>query len=413
MSGQAVQFSPNLNCIIGGRGTGKSTAFEAVRCLVGNPTESSVVDSEVWPDELHLCWQDQAGQQHTLFRPKDGEFENVDDPEFGPSSFDVDCFGQGEAAKISLEAQTNPLALLNYLDKFVERLLATTQQQLAALQKPEVKELIELQRQLASERELRTQILAKIQEAKDDLERGSPKAAIEEILGLAEPADVRVGAKEFRVILEGAIAFEQAVGAAETQIKVGLTGFEKLVAGQIGGWKAKEVEAQKRIDAKRRELEALKVSFDMSYISKLAKDEASHQQNVRNLKAWQPHLIEVRIRRSVVLKERWTARDRIATIRETFGRRATATLREALSDLQVILKYARNAYSPDAANLIIQVMGWRTNQQPRANWLVEKLTIPVLLDAIQRKDVSPILAIKTPEDVLRHDRGSLSAPPRG
>jgi hypothetical protein len=214
-----------------------------------------------------------------------------------------------------------------------------------------------------------------------------------------------VGAKEFRVILDGAIAFEQAVGAAETQIKADLAGFEKLVGGQLGGWKAKEGDAQKRIDAKRRELETLKVSFDMSYISKLAKDEASHQQSVRNLKTWRPHLIEVRRRRSVVLKERWTARDRIATLRETFGRRATATLREALSDLQVSLKYARNAYSPDAANLIIQVMGWRTNQQPRANWLVEKLTVPVLLDAIRRNDVSPILAIKTPEgvDVFKRD----------
>jgi energy-coupling factor transporter ATP-binding protein EcfA2 len=435
LSGQVVQFSPNLNCIIGGRGTGKSTAFEAVRCLVGNRSESSVVDSEVWSDELHLCWQDQAGQQHTLFRPKDGEVKNVDDPVFGPSSFDVDCFGQGAAAKISLEAHTNPLALLNYLDKFVdledaisaeeglreqllnlqteiekaeqqvqlipqfERLLATTQQQLGALQKPEVKELIDLQRQLASERELRTQILAKIQEAKDDLERGSPKAAIEEILDLADPGALTVGAKEFRVILDAAIAFEQAAGAAETQIKAGLTGFEKLVAGQFGGWKAKEGDAQKRIDTKRRELEALKVLFDMSYISKLAKDEASHQQSVRNLKTWQPHLVEVRRRRSLLLSERWTARDRIATLRETFGRRATATLREALSDLRVSLKYARNAYSPDAANMIIQVMGWRTNQQPRANWLIEKLTIPALLDAIRRKDVSPILAIQTPEDV--------------
>jgi energy-coupling factor transporter ATP-binding protein EcfA2/histidinol phosphatase-like PHP family hydrolase len=435
LSDEVVQFSPNLNCIIGGRGTGKSTAFEAVRCLVGNHSESSIVDSEVWPDELHLCWQDQAGQQHTLCRPKDGEVDNVDDPDFGPSSFDVDCFGQGDAARISIEAQTNPLALLNYLNKFVdledaisteedlreqllrlqteieeaeqkvqlipqyERSLTTTQQQLAALQKPEVKELIELQRQLANERELRAQILAKIQEAKDDMERGSPKAAIKGILDLAEPADLTVGASEFRGILDGAIAFEQALGAAETQIKSGLSGFEKLVVGQIGSWKAKEVEAQKRVDAKRRELEALKVSFDMSYISKLAKDEASHQQSLRNLKTWQPHLMEVRRRRSVVLKERWTARDRVATLRETFGRRATATLREALSDLQVSLKYARNAYSPDATDLIIQVMGWRTNQQPRANWLVEKLTIPVLLDALQRKDISPILAIKTPEDV--------------
>jgi hypothetical protein len=44
----------------------------------------------------------------------------VDDPVTGPHDFDIDCFGQGDAARISLEAQTNPLALLNYLDKFVD-----------------------------------------------------------------------------------------------------------------------------------------------------------------------------------------------------------------------------------------------------------------------------------------------------
>ena len=211
LSSQVIQFSPNLNCIIGGRGTGKSTAFEAVRCLVGDRSESNVVDSEVWPEQLHLFWEDQAGQQHTLFRPKDGELQNLDNPDIGPCSFDIDCFGQGEAARISLQAQTNPLALLNYLDKFVdlddaiaaeenareqllilqseiekaeqnvqlipqyERLLATTKQQLAALQKPEVKELIELQRELATERELRTQIVAKVREAKDNVGRGSPR----------------------------------------------------------------------------------------------------------------------------------------------------------------------------------------------------------------------------------------------
>ena len=36
LSGEVVHFSSNLNCIIGGRGTGKSTAIEAVRCLVGH-----------------------------------------------------------------------------------------------------------------------------------------------------------------------------------------------------------------------------------------------------------------------------------------------------------------------------------------------------------------------------------------
>lgn len=434
LSGEVVQFSSNLNCIIGGRGTGKSTAFEAVRCLVGHESESSVVDSEVWPDELYLAWEDQAGQQHTLFRPKGGEVENIDNP-FGPSSFDVDCFGQGEAARISVEAQTNPLALLNYLDKFVdlddavvaeeetrellltlqteiekaeqqvqlipqyERLLSTTQLQLAALQKPEVKELIELQRQLATERELRTQIIAKLQEAKESVLAGSPKEAVQEILELAGTANLTVGAAEFRAILTGATTFDATIGTAEEQIKAGLTGLEKLVAAQFVNWKAKESEAQKKIDAKRRELEALKVSFDMSYISKLAADEASHAQNVKNLKTWKPHLIDTKKRRAIALKKRWEERDRVATLRETFGRQATATLREALSDLQVSLKYARNAYAPDAADLVIEVMGWKTNQQPRAAWLIETLTVPVLLDAIQRKNVAPILGLKTPEGV--------------
>ncbi|CAB3732099.1 hypothetical protein LMG22037_05674 [Paraburkholderia phenoliruptrix] len=55
LSGQTIQFSPNLNCIIGGRGTGKSTTFEAVRCLIADGEErNQVVDSEVWPEELYL-----------------------------------------------------------------------------------------------------------------------------------------------------------------------------------------------------------------------------------------------------------------------------------------------------------------------------------------------------------------------
>ena len=445
LSGQIIQFSPNLNCIIGGRGTGKSTAFEGVRCLVDDTSESSVVDSEVWPDELHLCWQNKAGQQHTLLRMKDAEIENLDDPRTGPCTFDVDCFGQGDAARISLEAQTNPLALLNYLDKFVyldeataqeeaareqllalqteiekseqqvllipqyESLLATTQKQLAALQKPEVKELIVLQRQLSTERELRTQILTKLQDAKRDLDRGSPKNSIEEILGLAEPADLTVGTAEFRAILDGAIAFEKTIGTAEAQLRAGLSGLETIVAGQFASWKAKEADAQKKIDAKRRELEALKVSFDMAYITKLAKDEASHAQSVKNLRSWKPHLAEVRKRRAAALSARWAARDRIATLREAFGRQASTTLRETLSDLQVSLKYARNAYSPDAAEIIIGAMGWRTNQQMRAGWLVEMLTIPILLDAVQRKDNKPLLNLRTPEGVALFKRDEASA----
>lgn len=436
LAGQTIRFSPNLNCIIGGRGTGKSTTFEAVRCLIDDGEErNQVVDSDVWPEELNLVWRDKAGQEHQLFRLKGGEIENVDAPDTGPTCFDVDCFGQGEAAKISAQAQSNPLALLHYLDRFVdvsialaeetavrekllklqteieaaeqkvqlipqhERLLATTKQQLTALQKPDVKDLIALQRQLATEKEVRTQVTDLLAIAKRESASLPSREAMKDIRELADPAQLGVGGVEFRAILASASVLEATVSAAEINIKGGLAEFEKVVTAQMAHWKLKESEAQKKIDAKRRELEALKVSFDMSYIAKLAKDEATHQQSVKNLKSWEPHLAELRKQRTATLAERWHARNKVAALRDAFARSASRTLQETLSDLNVSLKYSASAYSTEAADLIIEAMGWRTNQQQRATWLVKVLTLPVLLTAIGKKDPKPILAIKTPEEV--------------
>ena len=146
----------------------------------------------------------------------------------------------------------------------------------------------------------------------------------------------------------------------------------------------------------------------MSYIAKLAKDEASHQQNVTNLKAWKPHLEAKRKERATALKQRWGARAKVFGLRDAFARTASATLKEALTDLRVSLKYLENAYSPEATNQIIQAMGWRTNQQPRAAWLVETLTIPKLLEAIQKSNTKALTDIKTNEGV----RSSIRRKPR-
>ncbi|MFZ6687651.1 TrlF family AAA-like ATPase [Undibacterium sp. SXout11W] len=437
LAGQTIQFSLNLNCIVGGRGTGKSTTFEAVRCLVGyTDTASKVVDSEVWPDAIYLIWRDKSGQLHNLARHKDGGIENLDDPNMGPCAFEIDCFGQGEAQRISQQAQSNPLALLEYLDRFIdisvaradeeaarqqlldlqteiegaeqkveqipgaERVLAVTKQQLQALQKPDVKELIELQRKLAQEKQVRTQITTLLTQAK----RGSSTTLsshenISEIRELADPANLSVGSAEFKAISSGAAVLEATLTNAETNIKAGIVAFEQVVTAQLAQWRAKESDAQKKIDDKRRELEGLKIQFDMSYIQKLTQDEALQQQNVKNLKTWIPKLQELRTQRNKVLQERWKTRNKVAMQRDAFGRHASQTLRQALSDLNVSLKYESSAYSQEASEQIIQAMGWRTNQQPRAAYLVENLTVPALLEAINKNDINPITTLKTREGI--------------
>src|SRR5207253_8775078 len=99
---------------------GKSTTFEAIRCLVGQPSETTVIDSDVWPDQVDLLVEDQTGQVHHVTRARGGEVENIDDPIDGPVSFAIECYGQGETQKISQRAQTDPSALLDYLDRFVD-----------------------------------------------------------------------------------------------------------------------------------------------------------------------------------------------------------------------------------------------------------------------------------------------------
>ena len=430
---QAMHFSPNLNCIIGGRGTGKSTAFEAIRCLTGQPSDSDIVDSEIWPSQLDLFWHDQAEEVHALSRSLNSALENVNDPFSGPDVFQLESYGQGETAKISRQAHSNPIALLSYLDRFIdireasgeehqardellalqgeiekatanvnripdfERALATTQQQLKALEQANAREIIRFQRQIASEREVRLEIANRLTGIGVELDSLSPKTAVDALAALTSQETLTVGAKEFKAIVESARQFETKAMAAHSQAKAGFKTFQHEAQAKLDSWKAKEVAAQREINDKRKALEAQNIRLDMAYIQKLANDEARHKQAVKSLKAWVPHLAELQRKRKTTSRRRWAARERIATIRDAYAREASTILKSALRDLKVSLKFARSAYSPAAEQQIIEAMGWRTIQVPRAALLIEKLTMPGLVEAIDHKDIAAITGIQTGE----------------
>lgn len=100
---QAIHFSPNLTCIIGGRGSGKSTAFEGVRLISGNSSseEASVIDSDVWADTISLIYVDETAESHALGRSKFSDLENLDDPVTGPTSFPIESYRQGKQTTLA------------------------------------------------------------------------------------------------------------------------------------------------------------------------------------------------------------------------------------------------------------------------------------------------------------------------
>lgn len=438
---QAVHFSPNLTCIIGGRGTGKSTMFEALRFFSDYPSGNNVINSDVWPDRIDLAYGDEAGGTHRLFCGKgDTTGTNVHDPLEGPEVLPFECYGQGETQRISQKAQDDPGALLAYLDRFTDvaqevaaeetarlaifaveaeiaearskialmpqyrRDLGIVQQQIKKFTEGKAKQIIQTSRQLEAERQSRVQIVAFSKTIATSLDYKTVKEALGKLRAAADPATLVVGRDEFLAITTEVSAFEAGLAQSETLLSAKSASLTALVQQKVLDWGAKEKTLLGALQSQRAALEAQGVSVNMDYITKLAKDEATFNGAITNLQTWVPHLAGLETKRDGLVAARWAARKTIVSKRKAFAAGATTKLRAALSDLNVTLKFEESGLSPQGYDLLVEVMGWRTTQVPRATYVTQSLTVPKLIAAIRGRDVAPIQALRTSESVAMFNK---------
>lgn len=432
---QAIHFSRNLNCIIGGRGTGKSTTFEAIRCLVGSTTEAEMVDSEVWPNQLHLFWRDEAGQDHSLSRSIGGQVENLDDALDGPVAFGIDCFSQGEAARVREQAKSDPLALMKYLDTFTgvhdalleeaeavqslsekhdevlkaekqiaqipqtQRSLATVQQQLTAFQAAKGAEIMQLQRSLANEKGRRESLVKSITEIGQTIMNQSVIGLIDEARAFVAAGEITTGITEANSIVELADAFKQQAEELEYQLEEAFKSFKVSAVHEMETWALKERPIRDDIEAKRGAIELQGVKLDMAHINKLTSDEASLKQTLATLKGWEPYLQHLQSEYATLLSQRWTARAKVAQLRQRYAAKATRALGDVLTDLRVKLQYIDSGFAEQAVSIVASVLGWRTVSHAKAKLLISRLTVPGLLETVAKKRVAEVTAILTDDGI--------------
>lgn len=435
LDGQAVNFSPNLTCIIGGRGSGKSTAFESVCLLGGSSSEDvTVIDSDVWPEIISLSYLDETGHLHNLARSKHGDIENLDDPVSGAAIFPIESYRQGATNEISKRVQDDPLALLTFLDRLIqveqkieeedkvrealmdvapkiakaaanvgkipefERELKLKSDQLLRLREGRGEEIIKLQQQLESEKRARAAIVGSLSRLMGAV---SDEAIFEITNGIQSTLDdsvIELGAPEATKIKADTGTFAGVVTGSTASLKKATTDFIAQVKVQVAAWQAKESQTSNQIDQKKQELLQHGIRLDMPFIQKLVSDEARAKENVKNLKTWMPELARLRQEHTGLIRQRWAARQAVARVRTSFAARASDALKGAMSDLFVSLKFDESALSPDAERLLIEAMGWRTLQQLKAKALIENLTLPVLLDCVKRRDTNKITSLRNPSN---------------
>jgi energy-coupling factor transporter ATP-binding protein EcfA2 len=431
LDGEAINFSPNLTCIIGGRGSGKSMTYESL-CPLGEAPSSdvSVIDSDVWPDIVSLLYRDETHQSHSLARSKLSAIENPDDPIDGTCAFPIESYRQGATNEMSKRVHEDPLALLTFLDRLIqvesaiaaedavreqlielatkvakagsnvakisdyEKELKLKSDQLQRLRDGKGVEIIELQQQLEGEKRARSAIEAALGKLSVSVKNELITVITAGIRSSVEEYSISAGAPEAAQIQADTTRYETAAAGSASTLRKATADYVAGVYAQIAAWKAKEARIAALIDQKKQELLRHGIRLDMPFIQKLASDEARAKESVKNLRTWIPELDRLRKEYAGLLRERWSTRQRVCTLRVAFATRTSKAVKGTLSDLFVTLKFDENALAPDAERLIIDVMGWRTLQQLKARALINTLTLPLLLDCVRRKDVQPIIALR-------------------
>jgi predicted ATPase len=119
LDGVRIDFSPNLNCFIGGRGSGKSTALLAVRAALGAdlPPEDDPDDADRMPDETEVRFIDRTGSERVAMRRR-GQ-DPIDRESGSPIRLRVADLGQDESGRLARGYSRQPEILLSFLDNFV------------------------------------------------------------------------------------------------------------------------------------------------------------------------------------------------------------------------------------------------------------------------------------------------------
>jgi ABC-type Mn2+/Zn2+ transport system ATPase subunit len=432
LDGQTIHFSSNLTCIIGGRGSGKSTTFSALRLIRSDSSEEgSVIDSDVWPEFLSLYYRDETNHQHILGRSKNFSIENISDPENGLTSFKIESYGQGETHDIVKEAQENPLTLMTFLDNLIaieeaiseedktrtelnelipeirksesnvakidgcQKELNLKQQQIARLKSERGEEVIVLQQKLESDRRIRSQVTQQLNAIKSQATTQNI-TSLTQTIKTAVTVPVGITAEpEMITIQANTEAFERSVGTFTGTLLQSANQYTSQVQVLLNSWQQRDATTTAAIEVKKAELLAAGIRLDMPFIQKLIAEEARLAESLANLNTWVPHLAQQRARYNELMTKRWSDRGGVAKIRDEFGKRVSSLLKLGDDGLFISLKYDKNNSSPEAFQLLVDVMGWRTTAQSKATALIEQLTVPALLTYISSNNITPILGLKS------------------
>jgi ABC-type lipoprotein export system ATPase subunit/histidinol phosphatase-like PHP family hydrolase len=429
LDSQSVRLSKNLTCIIGGRGTGKSTLLESIREASGNKSTAKIVDSEVWPEEIDLLFEDETGQQFHFKREKNDSAYNVTDSVNGINTITIESYGQGETAETIQHSDENPKVLLDFLDDFLDvkmlleedretrelilenqselgksrievksipdirRQIANLEGKKKRLEKDKVGDLVKYQSFLIAERSIRDNLIKELKELVDKYKDVLNDDEAFEYFSKMSGDNIVIGKQEFEKVKTIIDEFSKIVSTKSDELSSKLNIKIDELKVQLTLWKSKESDIQKTIDEKKAELDAQGIPFDIGKINQIAKDLEHYNSRIRKLNDTEKNIGKLEEERKTLINKRKEIKGSIYKQRFAFSIKVNENLKNSVDGLMVAAKYIEGCYSPSFENSIKQLMDWRTSQVPKSTMIADAMSPMNFSDCVKRNDLSNLKEI--------------------
>jgi ABC-type lipoprotein export system ATPase subunit len=410
LDGVEMEFSPNLNCLIGGRGSGKSTALLAIRAALGAHI-SEVEDPDAlerMPDETVVRFVDSTGSERVAVRERGGT--PTEQGTSAPIRVRLADLGQDESGQLARGYDDDPKLLLEFLDRFVVRheyieqeddLLAKLAENASEVKRTfvaekEIKKLQEesarLEASLKAAENGKVEVVAEwarllaaqgplLSRLEDDLRSAqAPKDpdALPDLDALASDFGVDLSRPPVSTVIDGAAGLRSQLtafaarrkeidAAARTQLGEAAIPASKT----LQAWREQLNDMGRRRDQKQKELEAQGLKVQAGAITEMANRLNAIKRKLADLKnAQTAHKVALGTR-AKLLAELYSNRDQLYECRRATLRRISDSANKTSDDLTINVYFRKGGLRSEWESWLSTTFGFR---KPRVQRLAEQIT---------------------------------------
>lgn len=439
LGGHSIELSPNLNCLIGGRGSGKSTFLRALQGVLGGGLSTKDDASPNMPDYTEVEFTDALGTTRTAGRHRNGRTFDVSEPDAALTVPFVDL-AQDFGSELLSDDPSNPIATHAFLTRFLsdegqaseaaittslesnaeaikrtsgstKRLEALREQRksldrsLAAATGANLTKVAEYARVLAAE----TPMLQEL-----DQVLAAPAATgtirVPKLSALAGKYGVDLAAEPASLFAPRLAPLLERLGpeleAAERADATDRAKLAEPAAKILQEWEAKHVAWEAEIAKRRQALKDQGFPHQVEELDRLRAQLDTTDRDIRKLEEAATQFKKARVERRGLLSTLRQVRDRRHAVRQAGGAKLEAAISEGGDGLTVSINWSQDGMRVGWAEYLGRLFDLRS---PRKERLASAVTPAALAGIVWRSDMTALRAIGAPEVFFPDPNGALAA----